>query len=246
MLGIARSRLFGLSLAGRFTLGSIFFVALFFSAIPEPTRSQANASGPDKITGDRPASGSEGQIRDITIRGEKVCLKRRNQSGSQRLNCAVGFRGDDERFYGLRDTDPSYRNISGANGIRMQITGTLWPSMTDEYVEVGIIEIREAKRTDDPRVLVGKYVCLPFSGSPEMPRYSVCAVGIKTRGGLYWALENFPPYSRETNYRLRVGDQITVEGEVADLENKLWKKNPLIEDTLRVTSVKLNSSNRGS
>jgi hypothetical protein len=125
----------------------------------------------------------------------------------------------------------------------MQITGTLWPSMADEYTEVGIIEIREAQRIDDPKVLVGKYVCLPFGGPSELPQLSVCAVGIKTRGGLYWALENFPEYSRETNYRPRVGDQITVEGEVADFENKLWKKNPLIEDTLRVTSIKLNSSN---
>jgi len=204
------------------------------------------------VLANRPASWIEGRGRPITIKGERVCLKHREQGGPQTLECAMGFRGDDEKFYGLHDTSPYYwRTIGRPGGVRFQITGTLWPSSApDRYVDVeGIIEVREAKRIDDPKALVGEYVCLPEVAQPSKP--SDCAPGIKTPGGFYWA---FYPLTAELRARLSelaVGDRLAVEGAVVGSAreedwSRLWRTHPDIEAALQVMSLNVDAPKRGS
>jgi hypothetical protein len=46
--------------------------------------------------------------KEIALKGERVCLQQRpDKNGRVTLDCAVGFRGDDDRFYGLRASSPS-------------------------------------------------------------------------------------------------------------------------------------------
>jgi hypothetical protein len=204
---------------------------------------QDYAVGPN-LPAKRPSQWIEGQGREITLKGEQTCLKQRNRAGRQLLSCAIGFRGDDEKFYGLRDTDPQYRNVSGP-GHRKQITGTLWPALSDEYIEEGIIEIRKAiPIDDDPKILVGEYACLPTRAKPP-PNHRDCTKGIQTRSGFYWAFYTVAPEAREPLAALALGDPIEIKGTVATYvaeENwtLLWRNHPEIEAALRVTGVKRN------
>src|SRR5688572_30794966 len=49
--------------------------------------------------------------KDIVLKGERVCLRRIPEpDGRVLLDCAIGLRGDDDQFYGLRAADPSRIN----------------------------------------------------------------------------------------------------------------------------------------
>ena len=181
----------------------------------------------------------------FTVKGEQVCLKRRTQTGPQPANCAIGFRSDDEKFYALRDTDPQYKNVS-MSGARKKISGTLWPSLSDEYVNAGTIEVRKAVVIDDPKVLAGQYACLPRS-TQQRAKPKDCTMGIKTRGGFYWAFYTLGPGVREQLSTLKPGESIVVEGAVGTYVNEegwisLWRNHPEIEGALTVRSVKRNGS----
>ena len=234
------------------------FIILLASATPERANaqggnsqgagSQGYASGPN-LPARRPSNWVDGQGKEITIKGEQICLKRANRSGRQTLSCAIGFRGDDEKFYGLRDSDPQYRNTA-SGGTRKQITGTLWPSLSSEYVESGTIEVREAIAIDDPKVLMGEYACLPWGPQPQGSPQD-CTAGIKTRGGFYWAFYSLSAESRGVLSRLKVGDSIEVAGTFESYVDepawmRLWRNHPAIEGALRVTSLKRGSPGRDS
>jgi len=182
----------------------------------------------------RPESWIEGRGRPITIKGEIVCLKHRNPGSSQTLECAIGFRGDDEKFYGLYNAHPY--TIYGLTG-RVQITGTLWPSVSDRYIDTETIEVRDSKRIDDPKALVGEYVCLPKVAEPSKP--DVCAPGIKTRGGFYWVFYPGTAELRAQLSNLAAGDRLAVKGAVLEAPESLGlaRTDPRIEAVLRVISV---------
>lgn len=65
-----------------------------------------------------PSSGS------ITISGETTCLPKIGQS-PQTLECSIGFKGVDGRYYALRNLsnlDPEYR--FSVSGVQVEVTGT--------------------------------------------------------------------------------------------------------------------------
>lgn len=223
---------------------SALLVTLLASVLPEHASAQTSPGNTvthatESGKPPRPASWIEGRGRSIIIKGERVCLRHRNPGSLQTTECALGFRGDDERFYALSDPDPYHRNIMSMTAVRFQVTGTLWPSVDDKYVNVGTIELREAKSIDDPKTLVGEYVCLP-EGVKTSERGN-CAPGIKTRGGLYWA---FYPVTDELRARLSklAGDRLAVEGTVMGFVqdeklSRLRRTHPDIEGALRVIRV---------
>lgn len=78
----------------------------------------------------------------ITIQGIMLCLPHRNTSGPQTLECAFGLKDDQGRYYGLRDSDPEYRNISSISmNVRSEVHGIFTPREDTRYQSIGVIEI---------------------------------------------------------------------------------------------------------
>ena len=83
----------------------------------------------------------------ITVSGVFLCLPHKNQTGPQTLECAFGLRDDNKTYYGLRDSDPEYKNIGGVPGeSRVTIEGMFYPQDSEMYPTVGTIEIFTLKR----------------------------------------------------------------------------------------------------
>ncbi len=62
---------------------------------------------------------------EIVVHGEMVCLPHKNTDGPQTLECAFGLKGTNGHYYALRDSDPTYKNISNVQmGIEVEVTGT--------------------------------------------------------------------------------------------------------------------------
>ncbi len=79
---------------------------------------------------------------DITIRGLIVCLPHKNTNGPQTLECATGLRDAEERYYGVRDTDPGYKNLSNAPmNVIVEVKGKFTPQEDNIYQSIGVIEV---------------------------------------------------------------------------------------------------------
>ncbi len=82
----------------------------------------------------------------ITMEGEIVCLPHRDKTGVQTLECAYGFFGIDNRYYGLKNLN-QMDLVEGkiTTGQQIQISGTLLsePSNVEEkmYDIAGTIEV---------------------------------------------------------------------------------------------------------
>ena len=78
---------------------------------------------------------------EIIIKGEMVCLPHK-ESGPQTLECAYGLKDENGLYYGLKDSDPSYKNISSLEmGQPVQIKGILREETNTIYQSVGVIEV---------------------------------------------------------------------------------------------------------
>lgn len=78
----------------------------------------------------------------VSIKGIMVCLPHKNQNGPQTLECAIGLKSDDGIFYGLSDSDPGYKNVSGAGmGQRVEVSGVFNRQEETKYQSVGIIAV---------------------------------------------------------------------------------------------------------
>ncbi len=83
----------------------------------------------------------------ITIQGVMVCLPHRNTSGPQTLECAFGLKDREGLYYGLRDSDPTYKNISGVPmNTPVEIKGVFTPQEDTKYQSIGTIEIESITR----------------------------------------------------------------------------------------------------
>lgn len=78
----------------------------------------------------------------ISIEGTMVCLPHRDTEGPQTLECALGLQDDTGRYFALKDTDPSYGNVSGV-GVDMRVTveGAFKLHLGSKYQDVGVIEV---------------------------------------------------------------------------------------------------------
>jgi hypothetical protein len=64
--------------------------------------------------------------KEIALKGERVCLQQRpDKNGRVTLDCAIGFRGDDGRFYRLRASDPMRVEPFAAMNSRILVIGKL-------------------------------------------------------------------------------------------------------------------------
>lgn len=77
----------------------------------------------------------------ITVQGEMVCLPHRDQTGPQTLECAFGLLAEDGTYYALRDTDPTYQNVSQPMGVPVEVVGTFTAQNDTKYQSVGIIVV---------------------------------------------------------------------------------------------------------
>lgn len=83
----------------------------------------------------------------IVVKGVMVCLPHKNTSGPQTLECAYGLKDDENRYYALGDTDPTYKNISGVPmNIRVEVEGEFTPRTSTLYQDIGVIEVSRVKR----------------------------------------------------------------------------------------------------
>jgi hypothetical protein len=87
---------------------------------------------------------------EVTIRGAITCLPKVG-TGPQTLECAIGLKGDDGKYYGLRnlfDHDPEYK-FSGTN-TKVEVSGTLTQEELkgpdgNRYDTAGVIHISSIK-----------------------------------------------------------------------------------------------------
>jgi hypothetical protein len=86
----------------------------------------------------------------ITVIGEITCLPKQG-SGPQTMECAIGLKGDDGRYYGLKNLfahDPQYK--FSRTGLRVEVSGlfsfekTLGPAGA-KYEVVGTIDVASIK-----------------------------------------------------------------------------------------------------
>lgn len=79
---------------------------------------------------------------EITVQGTMICLPHKNTEGPQTLECAFGLHDDMGRNYALRDTDPTYKNISGVPmNVSVIVTGQFAPLTDPKYQSIGIIKV---------------------------------------------------------------------------------------------------------
>lgn len=81
---------------------------------------------------------------EIIIKGEIVCLPHKNTKGAQTMECAFGLKDEQGRYYGLHETDPEYKNISGAPmQIPVTISGVFIPKEDEKYQSIGVIDLEK-------------------------------------------------------------------------------------------------------
>jgi len=83
---------------------------------------------------------SQGQ--PTTLEGTVVCLTHRNTSGPQTLECAIGFKTNDNKYYGLHSDSPNV-GLTGAagNNKKFKVTGTLKLEADPKYNSEGVMTV---------------------------------------------------------------------------------------------------------
>jgi hypothetical protein len=87
---------------------------------------------------------AEGQIQ---IEGTAVCLPHKDTSGPQTLECAYGIKDSQGRYFGLKDSDSGYKNISGLPiNKHVKINGTFKKEPSALYPTDGTIEVTKVEK----------------------------------------------------------------------------------------------------
>jgi hypothetical protein len=168
------------------------------------------------------------QAGPIALQGKIVCLPHRDTSGPQTLECAFGLQDIQGRYFALRDSDPSYKNISGVGSDeQVDIEGNFTPQDDAKYQSLGVIEVMRVSVSLDPNTQLRN---LPGDVFPEQikAKYSVS-------GNLYaFAIEN------NANYHLQalVGKNISWHGVLRSKNNaESWEKFFTINDPANPSAV---------
>jgi len=159
--------------------------------------------------------------KDVVLKGEQVCLRRLpDESGRILLDCAIGLRGDDDQFYGLRAADPSRRTEFPEVNARVRVTGKLIPQSGKEYVEAGQIVYTSIESiADEPKSVTGTLVCV-LPTARGVPPVDKCRNAVKTDRGLYWGLDAGSLAAIAT--AIVPGDRISLEGEFIRQVSEDW------------------------
>jgi len=221
---------------------ALLLIALIAGLFGATASAQYTSRGPE--TGVAPPN-IPPSAKDIVLKGEQVCLRRvPDASGRVLLDCAVGLRGDDDQFYGLRAADPSRRAGSSEMNVRVRVTGKLIPYGSGEYVEAGQIVYASIEPIPgEPKPVTGTFICFapkPF-GTPPVDR---CRNAVKTDRGRLWGLDmqslDAIPAARD----LAPGDRISVAADIVQNVPKDWHpwmfaaEAERMEGVLKVRSLK--------
>jgi len=180
--------------------------------------------------------------KDIALKGEHVCLRRRpDANGRVQLDCAIGFRGDDGRFYDLIAADPTQIEPPEMQ-LRARVTGKWVPFIVDDprYDVAGRIYYMKTEYLhDDPKPVTGTFVCLaPVAGAPVGTE---CRNGIVTEGRMEWGLDRSSFDALPAARALKLGDRVALEAEIVrDMPTDWgwWATGDRLEGVLKVRSVK--------
>jgi hypothetical protein len=83
----------------------------------------------------------------IQMKGVALCLPHKDTSGPQTLECAIGLKDEKGNYYGLKDSDPGYKNISSLPmNQQVQVNGSFKKEMSSMYPTIGTIEVTKITR----------------------------------------------------------------------------------------------------
>ncbi len=154
----------------------------------------------------------------ISVHGQLVCLPHKNERGPQTLECAFGIQDVENRYFALRDSDPTYHNLTGVpTNVPIVVDGTFTPREDPKYQSIGVIEVTRIARTDteERATLSGTFVCLPHKdGTPT--ESEECAYGLLTDTGAFYGLDLGITNTAVPN--LTVGDRISASGAVIPID----------------------------
>lgn len=185
------------------------------------------------------------QAKDIVIKGEQVCLRRLpDPSGRILLDCAIGLRGDDDQFYGLRPADPTRIAGFAELNVRVRVTGKFSPIKSGEYIEAGQIVYASIQPIPgESKPVTGTFTCLVAQPARARP-VDQCRNVIKTDRGLHWGLDMQSLDAIPAARGLAKGDRISLEGDIVQDVPEEWhpwmfpSDSERIEGVLKVRSVK--------
>ncbi len=121
-------------------LGVALVIAAMVFAKKAGFNSQVHVASPSPVASTLPAG-------PMTVEGTMVCLPHKNTEGPQTLECAFGLKDTQGRYFGLSDTDPTYKNVSGVPmNVTVEVEGTFRPLTTESnYQNIGTIEVTKIK-----------------------------------------------------------------------------------------------------
>jgi hypothetical protein len=175
--------------------------------------------------------------KQIVIKGEQVCLRRLpDENGRVLLSCAIGLRGDDDRFYGMRAADPTRIIPFPEMNARVRVTGHLIPGSGGDHVEAGQIIYASIEPIADAKPATGTLMCIlpPAAGAPPVDN---CRNVIKTDGGLYWGLDMRTLEALPAARGLAAGDRISLEGDLVHRIPEDWHPWMFPSDTVGMEGV---------
>jgi hypothetical protein len=118
----------------------LFFIFATFGGIIVENWLSSNSGLTNIPKKDQPRAG------EITIKGTMVCLPHKNTEGPQTLECAFGLKDGKGNYYGLRDSDPEYKNVSGLPmNQEVTIKGEFTPREDNIYQSIGVITIEDVE-----------------------------------------------------------------------------------------------------
>jgi hypothetical protein len=177
---------------------------------------------------------------EISVKGMMVCLPHKDSDGPHTMECAFGLQDEEGRYYGLRDTDPMYKNLSKvATNVFVEVKGTFVPQNDTKYKGIGIIEVTSITLADVPQriTLTGTLVCLPPKDSLH-PYTGECTRGIRTNEGIHYAVDFSLSSQHPNNFSNE--DVITASGVLTPIEqlsSNHWQKYD-IKGIFSITDVK--------
>jgi hypothetical protein len=209
-----------ISPASRLTT-KFLLVSLIAVLLSATSSAQVTSRGPDVGVTD---PSIPAHAKHIVLKGEPVCLRRLpDASGSIRLDCAIGLRGDDDQFYGLRAADPTRATGFPEMNARVRVTGQLIRNSGGEYVEAGQIVYASIERIADAKPVTGTLMCV-FPRATGAPPVDGCRNAIKTDRGLHWGLDMRTFDASATASRgLAPGDRISLEGDIVHDLPEDWR-----------------------
>jgi hypothetical protein len=214
---------------------SLLLLSLISGLICETAHAQYTSRGQEARVA---APSIPANAKDIVIKGERVCLRRLpDASGRVLLDCAIGLRGDDDQFYGLRAADPTRSTGFPELNVRVRVTGKLIPDSSSEYVEAGQIVYASIEPIPgESKPVAGTFLCLVArpSGAPPVGK---CRNIIKTDRGLHWGLDMQSLDAIAAARALAPGDRISLEGDIVQDLPEDWHPWMFPSDAERIEGV---------